>query len=63
MALFTILDLTHWEAWEYLPLILKHKYSLPAGVNSVVVCNFTGGIGSVAFNGIKIVVVDVAWTL
>ena len=63
MALLTILYLTHWEAWEDLPLIWKHKYYLPEGGNLVVVCNLTYAIGSIAFNGVKLVVVDVAWTL
>ena len=36
MALFIIRDLTHWEAWEDLPLIWKHKYYLPVGVNCFV---------------------------
>ena len=63
MALFIILDLIHWAAWEDLPLILKQKYSLPAGGNSVVLCNLLDAIGIVAFNGVKWVVVDVSWTL
>ena len=53
MELFVIRDLTHWAAWEDLPLILEHKYCLPVGGNSVVVCNSTGSKGSVAFNGVK----------
>ena len=63
MALFIILYLTHWAAWEDLLLIWKHKYYLTAGGISVVVCNLTYWIGIVAFNGFKWVVVDVAWTL
>ena len=53
MALFSIRDLTHWEAWGDLLFIWKHKYSLPAGGNYFVLCNSTGAIGSVAFNGVK----------
>ena len=60
MALFIILDLTHLAAWDYFPLIQKHKYSLPAGGNLVVVCNSTGVIGGVAFYVVKWVVLDVA---
>ena len=63
MALFIIPDLTHWAAWEYLVFVLKHKYSLLSGGNSVVVCNLTDAIWSVAFNIVKLLVVDVAWTL
>ena len=63
MALFGIRDLTHWAAWEDLPLIRKHKYSLPGGDIFVVACNSTGTIGSVAFNGVKGVVVDAALIL
>ena len=63
MALFIILDLTHWAAWENLPLIWNHKCSLPTGVNLVVVCNLTDTIVSVKFNGFKVVVVYLAWTL
>ena len=63
MAVFIICDLTHWEAWEDLLLILKHKYSLPSGGNCFVVCSSIGEKGGVAFNGLKWVVVDVAWTL
>ena len=63
MALFVIRDFTHWASWEYLPLIWKQKYYLPAGGNCFVVCNSTGSIGSVAFNGVKRVFVNVSWTL
>ena len=63
MNLVIILDLTHLVAWEDLPLIWKHKYSLPWGGNSVAMCNITDGIGGVAFNGVKLVRVEVAWTL
>ena len=41
-------------------LIWKHKYYLPAGGDSIVVCNLTDAIGSVEFNGIKLVVAYVA---
>ena len=63
MNLVVILDFTHLASWEDLPLILKHKYSLLAGRNSVVVYNLTDAIGSVALNCVKWVGVDVAWTL
>ena len=63
MALFIFRDLKHWAAWEDILLIRKYKYSLPAGGNCFVVCNSTGKIGSVPFNGVELVVVDVAWTL
>ena len=63
MALFIICYLTHWEAWEDVPLIWKHEYSLPAGGNCFVLCNSTGAISSVGINGVKRVVVHVAWTL
>ena len=53
MALFSIYDLTHWAACVNLLLIWKHKYYLPAGVNCLVLCNSTGTIGSVVFNGFK----------
>ena len=60
MALFIIRDLTHWAARDDFPLIRKHKYSLPAGGNFFVVCNLTGAISSESFNGVKLMVVDVA---
>ena len=63
MALLIIRDLTHCAAWGDLLLIWKHKYSLPAGGNCLVLSNSTGSIGSVVFNSVKIVGVDVAWTL
>ena len=63
MALFIIRDLTHWVEWEDLLLIWKHKYSLPARGSCFVLWNSTGAIGSVVFNGVKQVVVDVAWKL
>ena len=63
MALFIIRDLTHWSTWDDFLLIWKHKYYLPEGGNFFVVCNSTGVIGSVVFNGFKWVVVYVAWTL
>ena len=63
MALFSIRGFTHWAALEDLLLIWKHKYYLPAGGNFFVVCNSTGAIGIVSFNGFKWVVVDVAWKL
>ena len=63
MALFIILDLTHLAVWEDSPLILKHKYYVQSGGNLVVVCNLADAIFSVAFNGVKLVGVDVAWAL
>ena len=63
MALLVICDLTHWTECEYIPLIWKHKYSLPAGDNCFVPCNSTGSIGSVVFNAVKQVGADVEWTL
>ena len=62
MALLIILYLTHWAAWEYLPWILEHKYFLPTGGNLFVLCRSTYSIGSVAFNGVKWVVLGVDWT-
>ena len=59
IALFIIRYLIHWAARDDLPSIQKHKYYLPAGCNYFVVCNSTGVIGCVAFNGVKIVVVYV----
>ena len=38
-------------------------HSLPAGGIVFVVCNSTGAIGSVDFNAVTWVVVDMAWTL
>ena len=61
-ALFNTLNLTHWSVWEDLPLTWKHKYSLPAGGNYFVLCNSTGAIVSVVFNGFKRGGVYVAWT-
>ena len=52
-ALFSIRDLTHWAAWGDLLFIWKHKDSLPAGGNCFVLCNSTGAICSVLFNGVK----------
>ena len=55
-----------WHTWQpesIFLLIRKHKYFLPVRGNLVVVCNLTDVRYSVAFNGIKWVVVDVAWTL
>ena len=63
MALFSIRDLTHWASVGDLLFIWKHKYSLPDGGNCFVVCNSTGTIGSVVFNGVKRGGVDVARTL
>ena len=60
MTLVIILDLTHLEVLEDLPLFLKHKYYLPSGGNLVVVCKLTYAIGSVAFNRVKCVGVYVA---
>ena len=53
MALFHILDLTHWVAWGCLLLTCKHKYYLPTGGNFVVFCNSTGAIDKVVFNFVK----------
>ena len=58
MALFIICGLTYCVAWEDIPWIWKHKYSLPAGF-FVVVCKSTGEIDSVVLNVFKGVVVDV----
>ena len=63
MALFNTLNLTHWAAWVNFMLTLKHKYSLPTGVNSVVFVNSTGSRGKVVINGVKLGSVYVAWTL
>ena len=63
IASFSICDLAQWAAWVDLLLICKHKYYLPAGGNYFVFCNPTGTLGSVVFNGVKLVVVDVAWVL
>ena len=63
MALFIIYDLTHCVAWEYITLIWKHKYYLPAGGNYFVLCDSEGAISSVVFNVAKRVVVDVEGTL
>ena len=63
MTLVIIPDLTNLSDWDDFPLIWKHKYYLPAGCNLVFVCNLTDAIGSVEFNGVKLVVIDVAWTL
>ena len=53
MALFNILDLTHWAARGDLLFIWKHKYYLPTRGYLVVLCNSTGAIGSVVFNCVK----------
>ena len=63
MALFNILDLTHWAAWGDFLLTWKHKYSLPTGGNSVVFGNSAGAIGKLLINGVKQGGVDVSWTL
>ena len=63
MASFNILDLTHWEAWGYLLLTWKQKYSLPTVGNYVVFGNSTGARGKLLINGVKQGGVDVAWTL
>ena len=63
MALFNILDLTHWEAWGDLLFIWKQKYYLPTGGNLVVVFNSTGAKGSIVFNSVKRGGVYVSWTL
>ena len=55
--------LTHLAAWEDLSFNQKTQIFLPMRVNLVVVCNLTDVGYSVAFNGIKLVVLDVAWTL
>ena len=63
MALFNTLDLTHWAGWGDLLLTRKHKYYLPTRGNYVVFVNSIGARGKVVINGVKRVVVDVAWTL
>ena len=63
MALSSSRGLTHGAAWGDLLLIYKHKYSLSDGGNCFVLCNSTGTIGSVVFNGVKLGGVYVAWTL
>ena len=63
MSLFSIRDFSHWAAWGDLLLICKHKHYSPTRGNLVVVCNSTGAIGIVVFNGVKQGGVDVAWTL
>ena len=63
MSLFSIRDLKYLAAREAFLLIWKHKYYLPAGGNCFVLCNLTDLIGSVVFDGVKQVVVDVAGTL
>ena len=63
MDLFSVRDLTHLSAWGDLLLIFKQKYSLPTGGNLVFVCNSTGAIVRLVFNGVKWGGVDVAWTL
>ena len=62
MALFNILDLTHWSAWGDFLLTWKHRYYLPTRGNSVVFVNSTGAIGKVVVNGLNWGGVDVAWT-
>ena len=54
--------LTHLAAWDYF-FVNMRKSSLPGGGNLVVVCNLTDTICSVASNGIKWVVLDVARTM
>ena len=63
MALFNILDLTHWSAWGYFLLTWKYKYYLPTGGNSVVFVNSTGERGKVVVNYVKRGGVNVALTL
>ena len=63
MALFSIHDLTHWEAWKDLPVIWEHKYYLPSGGNCFVLCNSTVAICSIVFNDVKQVFIDMPWTL
>ena len=63
MALFNILDLTHWSEWGDLLFIWKHKYSLPTGGGLVLACKRTGVICTVVFNSFKQGGIDVAWTL
>ena len=55
--------LTHLAGRNFSLLIRKHKYFLPVRGNLVVVCNLTYVWYSVAFNGGKLVVLDVAWIL
>ena len=50
--------------WLVLPqLIRKHKSFLPVRGNLVVVCNLIYVRYSVTFNGVKLLVVNVTWTL
>ena len=49
-----------WQPEIIILLIRKHKYLLPVRCSLVVVCNLTDVRYSVAFNGVKLVVVDVA---
>ena len=63
MAIFSICDLTHWEAWGDLQFIWKRKYSLPTRGNVVGLCNSTSATGRVVFNGVKQEGEDVSWTL
>ena len=60
MDLFIIRDLIQWASWE--DILLIWKIYLPAGGNSVVVCNSTGAIVSVVLKGVNLVVVDVELT-
>ena len=55
--------LTNLAAWDYYFLNQKTQTFLPVRGNLVPVCNLKGLIYSVAFNGVKWVIADVAWTL
>ena len=55
-----------WHTWQpeiIFLLIRKHKCFLPVRGDLVVVCNWKDVRYSVAFNSIKLVVIDLAWTL
>ena len=55
-----------WHTGQHEKTICKYGNTnilYKSGGNCFVLCNSTGSIGIVVFNGVKIVVVDVAWTL
>ena len=54
--------LTHLAAWHYFFVNQKTKIFFLVRGNLFVVCNLKYVICSVAFNGVKWVVIDVAWT-
>ena len=54
--------LTHLVAWEFF-VNQKTPKQLPVRGNLVLVCNLTDVIYDVAFNAVKLVVVDVAWKM